>query len=205
VVFVGTLFTGEQSTVPRVFGDQSHGGYIAVNHLLELGHRRIAFHFAKQNYAHLLRWRGCQWALEEARETGLVVETQLLDWPEVSGWKQNPELLRNYLSGPGAPTAIISWNDDTAIELMTLLLSNGIRIPDDISLIGYDNLPRARTVHPALTTVDGALETQIRVAMQLLLEQNLPASHQTVVTPTLIVRGSTAEPRRDDGMTRKLE
>lgn len=200
VVFVGTPYADTPVEVPNVFGDQEHGGYLAVKHLLDLGHRRIAFHFGG-DYAHLRRWTGCLQALEEARCEGQEIHTEMLELnydnsEAVAGWGKGFELVRAYFARPEAPTAIVSWNDDTAIKLLTLLLRAGIRVPEDVSLIGYDNLARGAAVHPALTTIDGVLDQQIQAALRLLTQPAAPPGNQsTVVLPTLIQRESTAQPR----------
>jgi DNA-binding LacI/PurR family transcriptional regulator len=191
VVFVGTPHIETCIEMPSVAGDQEHGGYLAVNHLLELGHRRFAFHFGN-NYSQLRRWAGCRRAIEEARESGLEAHAEMLDWSNVWDWKREPQLIRDYFARPDAPTGIVSWNDDSAVELLTLLLFNGIRVPDDVSLIGYDNLPRSAAVYPALTTVDGVLSTQIQAALRLLTLPKFPTSQQILVVPTLVPRDSTA-------------
>jgi DNA-binding LacI/PurR family transcriptional regulator len=202
VVFVGTPHTDDAIEVPIVFGDQEHGGYLAVKHLLELGHRRFAFHFSG-DYPTLRRWVGCQRALDEARQEGLELHTEMLDVAyggELDGlvaeWGRDLDAVRAYFARPEAPTALVSWNDDMAVKVLTLLQSAGVRVPEDVSLIGYDNLTRSAAVHPSLTTVDGVLDQQIQSALRLLSQSNpSPRNQSIIVLPTLIQRESTAPPR----------
>ena len=199
VVFVGTPYADCSTEVPNVFGDQEHGGYLAVKHLLDLGHRRIAFHFTT-DYLQLRRWAGCQRALNEAREVGLDVQSQMLevayvgrDQDEVAQWRNEPQAVRDYFERSDAPTAIVSWNDDMAVKMLTLLQRAGVRVPEDVSLVGYDNLDRGAEVHPALTTLDGALDTQIQAALRWLSQPNqVPKNQSIMVTPTIVRRDSSA-------------
>lgn len=201
VVFVGTSYSDVSVEVPHVSGDQEHGGYIAVKHLLELGHRRIAFDFTG-DYQNLRRWSGCRNAIAEGREEGLEIDFGVLGVAQggesgdlAAGWGTDPESVQAYFSRPGAPTAIVSWNDDMAIKMLTLLQRAGLRVPEDVSLMGYDNLSRSATVHPALTTVDGALDQQIQAALRLLNQPNLLTQKQSIIVlPSLIRRDSTAPP-----------
>jgi hypothetical protein len=194
VVFLGTPYLETVTQVPTVSGDQEQGGYLAVRHLIELGHRRIAFHYG-WDYRHLWRWLGCQRALDEARESGVEVEYEILDWSVTEEWKRHSHLVKSYFDRPDAPTALVSWNDSKAVELLTVLLTNGISVPQDVSLVGYDNQPLSSEVHPALTTVDGGLSSQVVAALRLLKQATIQGSHQTLVIPSLIPRESTAPPR----------
>lgn len=208
VVLVGTPFTNTVPEVPVVSGDQEHGGYLAMKHLLELGHRRIAIHLLQdsafdfsRDYVKVPRFVGYQHALAEAREVGVDVQVQVLGAEyggefhfQVTEWGRNPDKVRDYFSGPEAPTAIVSWNDDMAIRLLSQLQRAGVRVPEDVSLIGYDNLARGASMHPSLTTVDGVLDQQIRVALRLLTQPQAPAkNHFVVVLPALVGRESTGQ------------
>jgi DNA-binding LacI/PurR family transcriptional regulator len=210
VVFVATPFTDTTTQVPIVSGDQEHGGYLAMKHLLELGHRCVALHllvgsgfdFAR-DYVKVPRFVGYQHALEEAREEGREIQLKVLEAEyggefhgQVVEWGRNPDKVREYFASPDAPTAIASWNDDMAIRLLSQLQRAGIRVPEDVSLIGYDNLARGASMHPSLTTVDGVLDQQIRAALRLLTQAQMPAkTHSVVVLPALVRRESTAAPR----------
>jgi len=206
VVLVGTPFTDVTPEVPVVAGDQEHGGYLAMKHLLELGHRRIALHLLKgsgfeysKDYVKVPRFVGYQHALEEARAEGIEIQVQFLESEyggefhgQVIEWGRNMDKVRDYFSRPDAPTAIASWNDDMAIRLLSQLQRAGVRVPEDVSLIGYDNQARGASMHPSLTTMDGLLDQQIRAALRLLTQPQPPAkNHSIVVLPTLVQREST--------------
>jgi LacI family transcriptional regulator len=79
--------------------------------------------------------------------------------------------------------------------MLTLLQRAGLRVPEDISLIGYDNLTRSAAVYPPLTTIDGALDQQIQAALRLLTQTDPPSKTRSIIVlPTLIRRESTAAP-----------
>ena len=77
-----------------------------------------------------------------------------------------------------------------------MLSRAGVRVPEQVSLVGYDNLPESSLIYPQLTTIDQAIGQQLRLALRLLTHPVPPPPSQTVlVTPTLIPRGSSAPPR----------
>lgn len=198
-VLVGTPFAQTTPNVPTVQGDQEIGGYLATRHLLELGHRHIAY-YGYSDVALTRRWRGHQAALAEARKRGVTVQDRVLFLQEYERWCRAPQEARAYFSGPEAPTGIVAWNDHEAVLLLSLLSYVGVRVPDDVSLVGYDNLPEGQRVHPPLTTVEGAIEQQLQAALSLLTRPLAPSpSHTVVVLPTLIARDSTAPPRGKQG------
>jgi len=96
---------------------------------------------------------------------------------------------------PGAPTGITVWNDHEAAKLLAILTRAGIRVPEEVSLIGYDNVPESNRVYPALTTIDAGIPQLIRVAVDMLTGAVPPQrSRSVMVLPTLVVRDSTAPP-----------
>jgi hypothetical protein len=197
VVLVGTPSANTTPGVPSVQGDQEQGGYLAARHLLDLGHRRIAF-FGWGDWPQTKRYQGHQQALSEARKQGVEVEESNIFHEEYDAWKNAPERARAYFRRPDAPTAVVAWNDHEAMTLLSLLSYIGICVPEDVSLTGYDNLPEGERIHPALTTVDGAMEQQVQAALKLVTQPTPPTpSHTVVVLPTLLRRESTAPPQQN--------
>ncbi|GAA1466950.1 LacI family DNA-binding transcriptional regulator [Nocardiopsis exhalans] len=179
--------------------DNHEGGQAAGRHLIGLGHERVTFltgPFAIEQVRR--RHQGLRAAFEEA---GLdpdaavrVVEQPLLN-PE-QGERAVDEVLAG---GPKQrPRAVFCANDQLALGLMKGLGRRGLRVPEDISVVGYDNLDFADLVHPGLTTVAQPKYELGREAMRLLhAELNDPDHlHERVLfTPELVVRGSTAAHR----------
>ena len=197
-VILGAPPVGEYPQVPCVYGDHEQGGYLATRHLLELGHRRLAF--ARSSPAagvpleRSLRWRGHERALREARQQS-GVSSDVLDSATLGAWRSDPFLAEAYFRRPDAPTALVFWNDSEAIQLLSVLKHAGIRVPEDVSVVGYDALPESEACLPPLTTVDQHLDAQLRAVLDLLSREELPPFPQSVVVvPELVVRASSAPP-----------
>ena len=197
VVIVGAPSVDVTPTVPCVYSDHQEGGYLVTRHLLDLGHRRIAYHASNADYARHHRFQGHQRAITEAkrREGTTAITDSILPDAEMVAWRTDPARVVAFFRRPDAPTSIVAWNDHEAARLVIALSAAGIRVPDDVSVIGYDNLPEGQIVQPPLSTVDHAMDWQIRTALDLLRRPNLPTpSHTMTVLPTLLPRGSTAPP-----------
>lgn len=201
-VIVGTPPVDEVSEAPCVYGDHEQGGYLAVKHLIQLGHSRLAYlHLDQSDLTRQRRWAGHQRAIAEAAKTWLKIETQHLTLREVEGWSAEPERAREYFKRPDAPTGIVAWNDHQAMLLMAALQRAGLNVPNDISVIGYDSLPAGELMTPSLTTVDGGVHQQLDAAVRLLTQESAPPRTTTVIVlPQLIQRELTA-PRVPRGAT----
>jgi DNA-binding LacI/PurR family transcriptional regulator len=194
-VVVGVPPPGVVPTVPCVYGDHDRGGALAAERLLKLGHRRIAFvdEFTMTNLRKMRRWQSFVQAL---REAGIVDAERVITAAAWHSWRDDLESLRRYFDAPDAPTALAVWSDATAVEILHLLRQGGLRVPEDISVIGYDNLPMSEHSHPTLDTVDAHIEVQIRQALDLLMAPLRPGVISTaVVTPHLLCRASCARSR----------
>jgi LacI family transcriptional regulator len=167
------------------------GAKMATEHLLELGHRRIgAIGGAPGWYANDERMIGFRAALAAAR---LLPDPDLIlysDWQIESGEKAAEELL----SRPEPPTAIFAFNDNVAIGVINVARRLGLRVPDDLSVVGFDDTSQATIVSPALTTVRQPLAELGRMGVSLLMRlvegQRLDALRIELAT-TLVVRDST--------------
>lgn len=147
------VVTGRQLNAPNLRSrqlDQEHGGYIATRHLISLGHKRIA-HIAgpRDHFDATERLAGYRRAHEEA---GIEVAPELIvqgDFLESGGL-----LSMNRLLDSGHPfTAVFAANDQTAFGARVAMYRRGIRVPDDLSLVGVDDLPAAAYLTPPITTV----------------------------------------------------
>lgn len=192
VVLVGAPFADEMAGVPNVYGDQEYGGYVATKHLLELGHRRLVF-FCTQSGLLTRRWVGHQRALIEARKGGLDVQDEVLLIEDAARWTDDMVSARAYFARSDAPTGIVAWNDHEAVMLLNLLQHIGLRVPDDVSLVGYDNLLQGQKMFPPLTTLETSVEGQLQTALKLLTQPEPPTpAHTVVVLPSLVRRESSA-------------
>ncbi|MBD8518702.1 LacI family DNA-binding transcriptional regulator [Plantibacter sp. CFBP 8804] len=190
----------------RVSIDQYQGARILVDHLVGLGHRRIA-HLAgpADSVDALERVRGWRDALSEH---GLVAREPLVgDWTPASGFRLGRELVADLGVGDdddgrsggrvgGLFTAVFAANDQMALGVIHALSERGLRVPDDVSVVGFDDIPEAEHFAPPLTTMRQDFPELGRTIMSTLLEVLSDADSVGVVrsVPQLIVRESTAAP-----------
>ena len=176
--------------------DDAGAARLATARLIELGHRRIGLISGSPEYAisgfRVAGWR--QAMVDAGLPThGLLAEG---DFSFGSGCHAADLLL----SGPDAPTAIIASNDQMALATLDVARTRGMHVPDDLSLISFDNTPIVRFTHPPLTAIDQPIaEVTSRAVEQIIDAQaggSVPAA-PTVVPAGLIERGSTAPPRPD--------
>ena len=182
-------------TLPRVdviANDDWIGTQLAVNHLVELGHTRIAHLAGSLGAVADLRRRSYR---DTMRTHGLtdheLIETS--DMTEEGGYRAAVRLLGRR----DRPSAIFAVNDITCVGAMSAAQQLGLRVPEDVSLVGYDNTSLAQIRHLWLTSVDNAsIEVGQRAARALLRRITAPATDATeqLIRPTLQVRGSTAPP-----------
>ncbi len=197
VVLVGAPPADVTPEIPGIYSDHAHGGYLTTNHLIELGHRRIAYaHAGVPDLQRQRRWQGHQRALQTARRAGIALEVTFLSEAETHTWETAPKEAAAFFVRPNAPTGIVAWNDYEAIRLLATLTRAGVQAPAQVSLVGYDALPESKMVYPSLTTVEHGIQQQIYAAVDLLTRPTpVPPTHAMVIIPTLTPRESTAGPR----------
>lgn len=189
---------GLEQDGPAVSATDWQGSYTATRYLLELGHRRIGFITGPLDV-------GCAQERLAAYKTALVdygipcdpTLIQVGNFTQPQGFSCATELL----SLPQPPTAIFASNDTSAFGAMEAARERGLQIPQDISIVGFDDIAQARHVHPQLTTVRQPLEEMGRKATQLLLKylessQNLLPVERFQLPTELIVRQSSQAPRQ---------
>jgi LacI family transcriptional regulator len=178
--------------LPSVGATNWAGGIAATEHLIECGHRRIAAIGGPADYlCSRARIDGYRSALERA---GVKYDPALVrngDFHHEGGFLSGGELLD--LDDP--PTAIFAGSDQQALGVYEAARQRGLRIPEDLSVVGFDDLPVDRWLSPPLTTVRQPLAEMGRVAAEMLgtLIEGMPLSSRRVELATeLIVRSSTA-------------
>jgi LacI family transcriptional regulator len=182
--------------LPSVGATNWSGGLAATDHLMALGHRRIAAITGPVEYlCSRARVDGYRSALERA---GLSYQPALVrngDFQHEGGFTSGGDLL----DLPEPPTAIFAGSDQQALGVYEAARQRGLRIPQDLSVVGFDDLPAARWVSPPLTTVRQPLSEMGRAAAAMLGEiiDGVPLRSQRLELSTeLIVRESTARPSR---------
>ncbi|PXY21392.1 LacI family DNA-binding transcriptional regulator [Prauserella muralis] len=181
------------STVDTVNDDGVAGARLAVEHLVALGHRRIAHLDGGSATTAAARRRGYRQAMQAHGLTPLVVASEHTD---TAGEKSVHQLLGSTRREQW-PTALVAGNDFNAFGAMSALEEEGLRIPEDISVVGYDNTSLAALKRVSLTTVDQPRMEMGRLAVEALLERvrgerSAPARH--LLHPSLVVRGTTSPP-----------
>jgi LacI family transcriptional regulator len=180
--------------IPSVSAAHTSGAAQAMRHLLDLGHRRIAQITGPRGWlATEDRRRGYLSALAAA---GILPDPAL----EVEAIPEIPpgrEAAAQLLDLPERPTAIFAFNDNIAIGAIQAARARGLRVPEDLSVVGFDDVEGATIVTPALTTVRQPLAEMGRTAVSLLtrlLEGNRVETLHVELATRLIVRDSTALP-----------
>ncbi|MEY9933878.1 DNA-binding LacI/PurR family transcriptional regulator [Catenulispora sp. GP43] len=183
--------------VPSVQPDDESGAYGATQHLLALGHRRIALIAGDDpaNLAQQARLRGCRRA---AADAGVPLDEDLIATGAFS-LESGYEAAVGLFDRTEAPTAVLAFNDAMAIGAMRLLRERGIDVPHEVSVVGFDDTPTAALLTPALTTVRiFSSELGQRAARTLIgmLRGTKVAPVPAVLPSQLVVRESTAPVRR---------
>lgn len=159
---------GNAFPLPAVTLDNIGGGRRMTEFLLELGHRRIAFVTSEYTAAERDRRIGYERALEAA---GLPVDPHLVIRLEEDAWKEGClEPLEALLRQSRRPTAIFASNDLKALCVYRLAHRLGLSIPDDVSVVGYDDIEVADLVQPPLTTMAQPIEAMVRAATRALID-----------------------------------
>ena len=171
--------------------DQYAGGQLATRHLLERGHRTV-WHVAGPQQWHGSQAREAGWRAALAEAGAEPPPMPRADWSAASGYQCGRMLARI----PDC-TAIFAANDAVALGVMRAMAEHGKRIPDDVSLVGFDDVPEAGYLHPALTTIRQEFAEVGRAAVRLLLDQlndGARTAGSALVEPVLISRDTVTAP-----------
>ncbi|MFS8097509.1 LacI family transcriptional regulator [Lentzea alba] len=181
-----------RSPLPTVDSDNLHGGQLATEHLLSLGHRRIALLTGREDLKSAQqRETGYRRALAAA---GVPVHEDLIlrgDYDHDIAARSAHELLK----GLDRPTAVFAANDISAIATIETALELGLRVPDDLSVVGFDNIPESALCSPPLTTVQQPIREMGRRAITLLvklIDGEMPDETHITLGTDLVIRRSTA-------------
>lgn len=191
LVFFDRILEGHN--VNAVVLDDRAGGYRATRHLLEQGYRRIA-HFSGPQHLNIYKHR--RQGYEDAlREYGLPIDEQLILIGDMK-MDDGSAGMRQLLALPHPPDAVFSGSDFSAAGALQVLNERGLRVPEDIGLVGFSNELFSRLTVPQLTSIDQHCELMGRSAMRLLLQimeeqsQDFAPRH-VVLQPDLFIRASS--------------
>jgi LacI family transcriptional regulator len=186
--------------VTNIVLNHERAARLALAHLAGLGHRRLAFikgqAFSSDTGA---RWRAIR---DAARALGLPIDKTLVT--ELEGDNPSPavgdEAARRLLDTGSRFTAIFTFNDVSALGAIRALRERGLRVPEDVSIVGFDDIPSAAYQNPGLTTVRQPLREMGRRAAETLVHRiegrGGRTPHTISLDPELVVRGTTGRPAR---------
>jgi len=184
--------------VSNVILDHSHAAEVALKHLWQLGHRKIAFIKGQEFSSDTeVRWASIE---SKAHEIGLTISPSLV--VQLQGDTPTPlpglEATKRLLSAGKKFSALFAFNDVSAMGAIRALRQAGLRVPQDVSVIGFDDIESAAYQNPALTTVRQPLRKMGRIAAEMLLRRITRARSdgdgEIMVEPELVVRDTTCHP-----------
>ncbi len=182
------------------------GGQMIAGHFNDLGHRRLMVLGASERE---LRDHGLRVQLNGMRDAARILNLELReeDIVQLSSLDDTVAILKEKLSQNDAPTAVFCHNDWVAMHAIQALTSIGIRVPEDVSITGFDNLPVAALTTPAVTSVGYDIQAYAQKICEIVTqrissrfdpkphEESLPTMLRWQLEPQLIVRQSTSSPR----------
>lgn len=188
-VTVNNDYGNAASIVP----DNYMGGYLAGRHLVELGHQKIGLITGNpRDTSCRQRLAGFTIAL---RDSGLNLDDKYIRsgaWMAEKAISQTKDLLEKNIND--LPTAIFAFNDEMALSAMRVINEMGFRVPEDVSIVGFDNISQAKYIYPELTTIDANVEMISRTAVWILnnkIRKDVHDNFNIVVPVHMEKRGST--------------
>ncbi|MFS8579981.1 MAG: LacI family transcriptional regulator [Novibacillus thermophilus] len=176
--------------------DDFIGGYEVASHLISLGHKKMAV-IGEDATSSKERIRGFKQALQEndmsLRDDMVVISGSSSEDAELSA--------ATLLADPEPPTAIFACNDILSMGVILAARGKDIRIPDDLSIVGFDNTLLSMSSDPPLTTVEQPIQDMCSQAVDLLIEEiegKSKTKQRIIMMPRLIIRNSTSEYRAED-------
>lgn len=184
--------------VTNIVLDHRHAAELALRHLVDLGHRKIAILRGQAESADSRdRWEAVQTVAQEIGlelDPELVIQIDSIDSSPGVGYPYGKQLLEKKKPF----TALFAYNDISAMGAIRAFQEAGFRVPQDISVIGFDDIPAAAFHYPSLTTVRQPLHKMGETAVEILIsriEENKEWPGEISVQPELVVRESTAATR----------
>lgn len=204
VVSIGS--TASVSGTPLISIDNTYGMQLAIEHLVKLGHKRIAVIKGHEHSSDTeSRWTA---ALEAAAALGVPIDPELTIQLERIGAEGMLSMDEGYIAARnlllrGVPfTGLVCFNDMSACGAIHAIRDAGLRIPEDISVVGFDDIPIAKIVYPPLTTIRQPLREMGEQAADTLVRciEDKISSPGVCIKPDLVVRRSTEKPESVSGV-----
>ncbi|MBF6296413.1 LacI family DNA-binding transcriptional regulator [Nocardia amamiensis] len=187
--------TSTVADIDTVNDDGEIGAGLAVDHLVSLGHRRIVHLDGGGAFTSAPRRKGYRAAMQRHGLEPMIVPSEHTDSAGMAAVRK----LLNLFARDNFPTALVCGNDFNAVGAMSALEEAGLHVPEDVSIVGYDNTSLAALRHVALTTIDQPRTEMGRLAIEALAERlrdGRTAPVRRRLQPSLVVRSTTAAPGR---------
>ncbi len=190
------LLNSHNEKVVSISSDNFNGMKLACEHLISLGHKHFAFITGqKGNLSTIERLNGCVCALTE---NNIKMSEQYIEstfWDSENGYDATMKIIKN---AQQMPTAFVAFNDTLAYGCMNALKDYGLKIPDDASVIGFDDIDESKNAVPALTSVKQHVDNLAKVAVSNLKHQFFSEQYESIplhikIPCSLIVRESSAK------------
>ncbi len=193
LVLIDRYYPALEKDTHIVTSDHARGAYIVTEHLLRLGHRRIGFILATTEVvtSTLARFEGYKAAL---KDYGVTFEEDLVMKAQIA-----QETVHTYLQRAAHPSAVFACNDVRALEFSHVLGKLGIRVPADLALVGFDDIPLVSRLTPPLTTVAQNAYQLGETTAHLLIDtiEGQVTEPKSIIIPTeLVIRESSAAPEQ---------
>lgn len=185
----------ENEGVTNIVLDHRHAAELAIRHLVDLGHRQIAFLKGHPESADAqVRWKAVE---DVAQALGIAIDPELVI--QIDSTDSTPNLgypfAKRLMEKKRPFTALFAYNDISAIGAIRAFQEGGLRVPHDVSVVGFDDIPAAAFHYPSLTTIRQPLHKMGEIAVDLLvnqLEHKQLSQKEIAVQPEIVVRESTA-------------
>jgi LacI family transcriptional regulator len=184
--------------IPSIFLDNVKGGFLATEYLIKSGHKKIGFIVGPDGYVESnQRFQGYMMALEQyelKKEDCIMIKEDRIGWTPICGYKTMKQIIDNN----NGYTAIVCFDDITAFGAIRSSSENGFKVPEDISVIGFDDLIISAYYNPPLTTIRQPMKEIGQKTANLLLEiinnKELPKEQiKIIMQPELVIRNSCRE------------
>jgi LacI family transcriptional regulator len=177
--------------------DERRGAYKATRHLIDVGHRKIGIIDSANPLGNLEKLQGYQQALAEA---GIDFDEELRVDPHGHTAQKGYWAMDTLMSGLKRPSAVFAANDSLAIGALRWCQTHAMRVPDDVAIVGFDNIEYAEYAGVPISSVNYAVETVTRMAVDRLMRliaagDQLPEPRITQIDPDLVIRESTRAQR----------
>lgn len=176
----------------NVVGTDYYGAfYNAVNYLFKKGHRRIGFVSGNINFCWFYP-RFCGY-IDSLKDLGLEIIPEIIKVTSGKNPEEEKKAMEEIMKSEKRPTAILCGNDIRAINVLNYCKERGIKVPEDISIIGFDNIDETKFTNPPLTTIDSKLELQGDAALKIFMKREEGEKAEDVFIKSEIIERETVK------------